>query len=154
MSLYRLLLFQSLLLFSNYAYADQPQAQAQSQTQSQTLAAAAAAPVVTPFHFILGTVNFFLLAFFVYYILVLRPQQLKGDQQSKFLAALKKGDEVMTSGGIVGKVTQVSPDMITLEISSGVKVRVLPEHVGAFSQAASAADKESVANGSKTIKAV
>ncbi|MFN8388876.1 MAG: preprotein translocase subunit YajC [Bdellovibrionota bacterium] len=85
----------------------------------------------TPFQFILSSVNFFLIAFFVYYMLVLRPQQVKQEEQLRFIRDLKKDDEVVTSGGIFGRVREVSPESITVEVANGVRIRVQPQHVSA-----------------------
>ena len=92
-----------------------------------TSGAVAAAP--SPFHFILGTVNFFLIAFFVYYILVLRPSQLKQEEQIRFVKGLKSNDPVVTSGGILGRISAMSPEYITIEVAPGMKLRVTPDHV-------------------------
>ena len=89
----------------------------------------AGAASMSPFQFILGTVNFFLIAFLVYFMLVLRPLQLKQDRQSKFISSLKAGDKVMTSGGIYAKVIVVNPNAINLEIAAGTKITIHPEHV-------------------------
>lgn len=83
------------------------------------------------FQFILGTVQFAAIGFFVYYMLVLLPKNAQENEHKKFLENLKKNDEVVTSGGLLGKVVQVREDSITLELSSSVKVRVLPSHVRA-----------------------
>ena len=74
-------------------------------------------------------VFFFLTGLAVYWLLVLYPQRMKQEQKTKLLQALKKGDDVVTSGGILGKVQAVSDDAVTIEISVGVKVRVKPDHV-------------------------
>jgi len=94
--------------------------------------AAAAAPTsarMNPFQFILGTVNFFLIAFFVYYVLMLRPQQLKQDEHARFLRDLKRDEEVVTSGGLLGRVSAIAPEQITVDVGSGTKLRFKPEHV-------------------------
>lgn len=83
----------------------------------------------TPYEFISGTVQFFLMAFFVYFLLVLRPQQLKEDDQARFLKELKKDDEVLTSGGLFGRVAMISDQFVTVEVANGVKVRVHPQHI-------------------------
>lgn len=89
----------------------------------------AASPSMNPYQFILGTVNFFLIAFFVYYVLMLRPQQLKQDEHARFLKDLKRDEEVVTSGGLLGKVTALSPEFITIDVGSGTKLRFTPDHV-------------------------
>ncbi len=82
-----------------------------------------------PKEFIFGSVWFFLMALFVYYLLVLNPSRLRAEDQDKFISVLKKGDEVQTTSGILGRVVLVKPEYITLEIASNVKVKVLPKFV-------------------------
>ena len=67
--------------------------------------------------------------FAVFYFLLIRPQSKKAKEHQNMLAALKKGDEVVTGGGIVGKVTGVSDNLLTLEISEKVRVRVMKAQV-------------------------
>lgn len=92
-------------------------------------APAASNPMPMPFQFILGSVNFFLIAFFVYYVLVLRPNQLRQENHARFIKALKRDEEVVTSGGVLGRVAALSPEFITVDVGSGVKLRVQHDHV-------------------------
>ena len=67
----------------------------------------------------------FLVAMFVLlYFLLIRPQQKRAKDHKKLLKALKKGDEVVTNGGVVGKVNSVDESFATLEIAEGVVVKV------------------------------
>lgn len=66
-----------------------------------------------------------LLIFIIFYFLMIRPQTRRMKQHQATLAALKKGDEVVTAGGIRGKVTKVSDDEVEVEIASNVRVRVV-----------------------------
>ncbi|MGN6750323.1 MAG: preprotein translocase subunit YajC [Xanthobacteraceae bacterium] len=60
----------------------------------------------------------------IMYFLILRPQQQKAKQHQAMIKALRRGDTVVTSGGLVGKVTKVvDDDHIEIEISDGVRVR-------------------------------
>ena len=65
-----------------------------------------------------------ILLFVVFYFLLIRPQQKKAKQQKAFLENLKKGDEVVTSGGLYGKITGITNDTVTLEIAEKIRVRV------------------------------
>lgn len=65
-----------------------------------------------------------LLMFVVLYFLMIRPQQKKQREQRDMLSALSVGDEVLTAGGIVGKITKVSENFITLEIAEGTEIIV------------------------------
>lgn len=66
-----------------------------------------------------------LLVFVIMYFLILRPQQKKMSQHRAMVQALKKGDDIITQGGLIGKVTAVRDDELDVEIASGVKVRVV-----------------------------
>ena len=66
-----------------------------------------------------------LLIFVIFYVLMIRPQTRRMKQHQATLAALKKGDEVITAGGIRGKVTKVADDEVEVEIASNVRVRVV-----------------------------
>lgn len=62
--------------------------------------------------------------FAVFYFLIIRPQQQKQNQHRAMLANLKRNDEVVTSGGLYGRVTQLGDDVVTLEVAPNVRVRV------------------------------
>lgn len=70
-----------------------------------------------------------ILLFVVFYFLLIRPQQKKAKQQKTFLENLKKGDEVVTSGGLYGKITGITNDTVTLEIAEKIRVRVLKSSI-------------------------
>jgi len=65
------------------------------------------------------------LIFVVFYVLIIRPQQRKMDEQSKMIKALQRGDRVVTSGGIYGKITRIDGDDVTLEIADNVNIKVV-----------------------------
>ncbi len=67
--------------------------------------------------------------FAIFYFLMIRPQSKRHKQHQTFLAAMKKGDAVITSSGIYGKVDGVSDKFVTLEVSDGVKLRILKSQV-------------------------
>jgi preprotein translocase subunit YajC len=60
----------------------------------------------------------------IFYFLLIRPQQKKAKDQRTMLAGLKKGDAVITSGGIHGRVTGLTDTVVTLEIAEKVRVKV------------------------------
>ncbi len=66
-----------------------------------------------------------LLIFVIFYFLMIRPQQTAMKKHKEKIAAVKKGDSVVTGGGLVGKVTRVEDDQVEVEIASGVKVRAI-----------------------------
>jgi preprotein translocase subunit YajC len=63
--------------------------------------------------------------FGIFYFLMIRPQQQKVKQHQAAINAVKKGDQVITGGGIRGRVTKVSDDEAEVEIAQGVKIRVI-----------------------------
>ena len=65
-----------------------------------------------------------ILIFVVIYLLIIRPQKKKEDTRKKMVAAVRKGDKVVTIGGIHGSVAQVDDTSVLLQIDSAVKVRV------------------------------
>ena len=66
------------------------------------------------------------LIFVVFYFLLIRPQQRKAKDHKTMLDALRRGDRVVTGGGIIGTVARVeNPDEVTVDIADGVRVRVL-----------------------------
>jgi preprotein translocase subunit YajC len=86
--------------------------------------AAAAAPANGTASFIVNTLP--LVAIFViFYFLLIRPQQKRMREHQTAVAGIQKGDEVVTGGGIRGRVTKVSDDEVEVEIASGVRVRVV-----------------------------
>jgi len=60
----------------------------------------------------------------IFYFLLIRPQQKKLKEHKAMVEATKKGDSVITGGGIIGKVADVKDDVLTVEIADGVKVKV------------------------------
>jgi len=66
-----------------------------------------------------------LLIFVIFYVLMIRPQQRRVKEHQDAIAAVKKGDEVVTGGGIRGRVTKVGDDEAEVEIAQGVRVRVV-----------------------------
>ena len=65
----------------------------------------------------------FILMFVLLYFLMIRPQMKRQKETKNMLAALKKGDEVATIGGVVGKITKADDNFITLEVSKGVEMQ-------------------------------
>ena len=67
-----------------------------------------------------------ILIFAIMYFLLIRPQQKKVKEHAKMVEALRRGDHVVTAGGLIGKVAKVKEDNeIDIEIAQGVKVRVV-----------------------------
>ena len=60
----------------------------------------------------------------VFYLLLIRPQQKRMKEQQAMLSRLATGDEVVTAGGMLGRITEVGDPFITLEIADGVRIKV------------------------------
>jgi preprotein translocase subunit YajC len=60
----------------------------------------------------------------VFYLLLIRPQQKRMKEQQAMLSRLAAGDEVVTSGGILGRISEVGDTFVTLEIADGVRIKV------------------------------
>ncbi|MCF3596085.1 preprotein translocase subunit YajC [Rhodobacteraceae bacterium LMO-12] len=72
-----------------------------------------------------------ILIFAIMYFLLIRPQQKKAKEHQAMIEAVRRGDQVITQGGIVGKVTKVKDDgEVEVEIADGVKVRVIKATLG------------------------
>lgn len=64
-----------------------------------------------------------LILFVVFYFFLIRPQMKRQKEHRKMVEALAKGDEVVTSGGVAGRITEVGEGFISLEIAKGVEVK-------------------------------
>lgn len=71
----------------------------------------------------------FLAMFAVVYFLMIRPQQKKLKAQQEMLSSLKHGDDVLTASGMLGKVTQIKDNIVTLEVADNVRVKMLKSQV-------------------------
>jgi preprotein translocase subunit YajC len=77
----------------------------------------------------MSSIVFMLLMFAVFWFILIRPQQKRAKEHQAFLSALKKGDEVVTRGGVIGRVSGVADNVVTLEIQEKVRVRVLKSYI-------------------------
>jgi preprotein translocase subunit YajC len=72
-----------------------------------------------------------ILIFAIMYFLLIRPQQKKAKEHTNMVKALRRGDQVVTAGGLIGKVVKVKEsNEVELEIATGVKVRVVQSTIG------------------------
>ena len=76
------------------------------------------------------------LMFLVFYFLLIRPQQKRTKQHRDFLESLKKGDEVVTSGGIYGRVTGITESVVTLEVADKVRIKIQRSNIAGTKQRA------------------
>jgi len=70
--------------------------------------------------------------FGIFYFLLIRPQQKKAKEHKALLEALKKGDQVITAGGMHGKISTVDENVVTIEIANNVNVKFNKAHVAAI----------------------
>ncbi len=73
----------------------------------------------------MGTVVFIVPLFILFYFMLIRPQQQRMKAHTAMITALKRGDTVVLSNGMIGKVTRVENEEVMVEISQGVSVRVV-----------------------------
>jgi preprotein translocase subunit YajC len=79
-------------------------------------------------------ISFFplVLVFVIFYFLLIRPQQKKAKEHREMLERLKKNDEVLTSGGLYGKVVSLADNVVTVEVAPNVRVRVNRPQISAL----------------------
>jgi preprotein translocase subunit YajC len=68
----------------------------------------------------------------IFYFLLIRPQQKKAKEHQALVSKLSTGDEVVTTGGILGKITEVGDSFVTIEIADGVRIKVQKFQVGSL----------------------
>jgi preprotein translocase subunit YajC len=87
---------------------------------SPAYAQAASAPAGAGF----GQIIILVVFVAIFYFMLIRPQQKRMKEQQGMLSKLANGDEVVTSGGILGRITEVGESFITLEVANGVRIHV------------------------------
>ena len=85
--------------------------------------------VMEPKEFMLGSIQFLLYGINCVFLLVINPARQRQEEREKFIAGLKKNDEVITTGGIIGRVASIKNKQVSLEIAPNVRVRVATESV-------------------------
>jgi len=75
-----------------------------------------------------------ILMFVIFYFLLIRPQQKKQKAHKNLLANLKRGDEIVTTGGLMGKITAITDRSITIEVADKVRVKILRGQITAVLQ--------------------
>jgi preprotein translocase subunit YajC len=83
------------------------------------------------------------LIFVVFYFLLIRPQQQKAKEQRTMLANLKRNDDVITAGGLYGKVMALTDKVVTLEIAPNVRVRVDRQQIATMAKAGTSDENNS-----------
>lgn len=83
---------------------------------------------------ILETFFPFILIFVVFYFLVLRPQAKRTRQQSDLIAQLKKGDRILTTGGILGTIEGITEKFVDVRIADDVRIKMLKSQVASLAK--------------------
>lgn len=83
----------------------------------------------------------FVFIFAVMYFLVIRPQGKKQREHLKFVSELKRGEEVLTTSGILGRIEGITDQFVTLEVSDGVRIKFLRTQIAASSKTLTEAKK-------------
>jgi preprotein translocase subunit YajC len=82
-----------------------------------------------------GSMGFLLmmgLFFVIFYFMLIRPQSKRAKEHRAMLQALQSGDEVVTAGGILGKVAEVGDNFVTVEVADGVRLKVQKAQISAL----------------------
>jgi preprotein translocase subunit YajC len=91
------------------------------------VATPSAAPSIT--EQLLQMLPMFVLIVVIFYFLIYRPQKQQREKHKALLNELKKGDKVVTSGGIWGTVTNIGKETVTLQVAENAKIKVIREHI-------------------------
>jgi len=78
----------------------------------------------------------------VFYFVILRPQTKKASEHQTMLKSLKRNDEIVTTGGLIGRIAELSDNVVTMEIAPGVRVRVERSQITAISSYGKTATKK------------
>lgn len=90
---------------------------------------------------LLGLLTPWILILVIFYFILWRPAQKKQKEHQAMLSALKKGDKVITNGGLFGKVTKVDDSVVVLEVSDNTKIRVSRRAIAGFEGEAEAPEQ-------------
>ena len=93
------------------------------------LAQAGAAPQPTGWQKLIAMIPMFVMVFFIFFIMVHLPEQKEAKAHADLMEGLNKGDQVVTSSGVIARVAGIEKEYILLEVSNNVKIKVEKEHV-------------------------
>jgi preprotein translocase subunit YajC len=77
----------------------------------------------------MSTIGMLLIMFAIFYFMLIRPQQKKAKEHGEMLKNLKKGDEVVTTGGIIGRIAGITDQFVTLEVQEKVRLKLVRSHI-------------------------
>jgi len=94
------------------------------------------------------------LIFVVFYVLVIRPQSKKAKELQNLLKELKKGDDVVTQGGVIGRITGIKDggDEVTLQVQEGVRLRILRSAITGLRKAGEKSAEKPIEKSSESPK--
>lgn len=81
---------------------------------------------------LISAVIWMVLLIAIFYFLLYRPQQKQRQKHQEFLNSLKKGDKVVTAGGLIGEIKSIGDDVVTLKLSEGTIVKVLKTSITSY----------------------
>ncbi len=84
----------------------------------------------------------FVFIFVVFYFMIIRPQGKRQKDHQGFLSNLKRGDEVITAAGILGRIEGLTEQYVTLEVADGVRIKMLRNQVAASSKSVQQTEKK------------
>ncbi|NIA08927.1 MAG: preprotein translocase subunit YajC [Nitrospiraceae bacterium] len=70
-----------------------------------------------------------IIIFAIFYFLLIRPQQKRAKEHKNFLDSLSRGEEVMTSGGLIGRISGLTEDTVTLELADKIRIKVARAYI-------------------------
>lgn len=76
----------------------------------------------------------FIVIFLIFYFLMIKPQKKKMEEEQAMINTIAKGDEIYTKSGIIGTITGITDKIITLEVSDGVKMKVVKGQIGGLAK--------------------
>lgn len=76
----------------------------------------------------------FIVIFLIFYFLMIKPQKKKMEEEQSMINSIAKGDEIYTKSGIIGTITGITDKIITLEVSEGVKMKVVKGQIGGLAK--------------------
>ena len=91
-----------------------------------------------------------ILMFVIFYFLLIRPQQKKAKEHQRMIGDLRKGDRIITNGGLYGRITGLDENTLTVEIADRVRVKVARANVAALASTAAPPKKEQSQKKAKT----
>ena len=89
-----------------------------------------------------GMIIWMVLLFALMYFMLIRPQKKQRDQHQKLVESLKRGDRVVTSGGLLGTIYGITENTVIIEVTDGVKVKIQKSHVSGLQTDPNAAKNE------------